>query len=547
MNRLLPCAALILGVAACTPIRTATPVGEGGEAGSLSLDDRLARFAPVQVEADLDRLAPGERTTLDHLIAASKVMDRLFRRQAWEQNEKYAETLEGPALELFRIHVGLWDRIDGQPFVGSLERPSTAGYYPADMTREVFEKWIELHPDQTDALTGLFTMVEWKDGGLFAVPYSEYFAAELQRAASHLRSAADSTDNPSLATFLRSRADAFLSNDYYQSDMDWMDLDSNVEITIGPYETYEDRLFGYKAAFESFVTLVDRAESERLALYKAELPAMEAHLPIPEEMKNNNRGTESPIRVADLVFAAGDTRAGVQTIAFNLPNDERVREEKGSKKVLLQNVIKAKYHGILRPIAGEMVVPEQASLISADAFSNHTLFHELCHGLGPGRIVVDGRQTEVRLELKDLYTGLEEAKADIMGVYNQLLMIDKGLMPESVRQHLFPTWLAGLFRSIRFGVEEAHGKANAIQFNYMLEKGAIERDPRSGRYRAVLERCESATRELVRDICLLQARGDYPGTLEFYQAYAVVGSQLASDLERLESIPIDIRPIYAAD
>ena len=514
--------------------------------GDRDLSARLAKFAPVEIRADDSKLPASEREALAHLVAAAQYMQAIFLRQAWEGNVAWDRELEGDAKELFRIHVGAWDRTDEEPFVGDLPRPEGAGYYPPDMTKEEFEAWIAAHPEDADAFRGLFTVIRRTAGGLEAIPYSKYYAEWLKPAAEHLRAAAAATKNESLRTFLLSRAEAFGTDDYYRSDMDWMDLDSLVEITIGPYETYEDRLFGYKAAFEAFVTLKDPAESERLSVYKNQLPAMEANLPIPDAMKNPNRGTDSPIGVVDVVYTGGDTRAGVQTIAYNLPNDERVREAKGSKKVLLRNVIMAKYEGILKPIAAELLRADQVGLVSAWAFSNHTLFHELSHGLGPGRITVDGRETEVRLELKELYSPLEEAKADIMGQYNLLFMMKKGIVPAERKQTVFVTWLASLFRSIRFGTEEAHGKANAIQFNYMLEKGAITRDA-DGKYAIDFERFPSATRDLVHEICVLQANGDYEGTERFFEHYAELSETMRADLQRLEHIPVDIRPMYEAD
>ncbi len=513
------------------------------------LRTRLEKFVPVEISADTSHLDASEAAALAHLVEAAKLMHPIFLRQAWVSNPELERTLEGTEKELFDIHRGTWDRLDEECFLADCDasRPDTAGYYPPDLTKEEFAAWVAAHPERKEAFEGLFTMiVRDDDGGLRAVPYSEFFREHLEPAAEHLRAAADATANESLARFCRSRAAAFLSDDYYRSDMDWMDLDSTVEITIGPYETYEDRLFGYKAAFEAFVTIADPEASAALARYKEELPAMERALPIPDAMKNPNRGTESPIRVVDVVLTSGDTRSGVQTIAFNLPNDERVREAKGSKKVLLRNVIQAKYDGILAPIARELVVPEQVDFIDAAAFSNQTLFHELSHGLGPGKIVKDGRDTEVRLELKELYSPLEEAKADIMGVWTQLFVMEKGMLDAERRRFLAPTWLAGLFRSIRFGVEEAHGKANMIQFNYMLDRGAVVREP-SGRYRVDFEAFERETSNLVHDICVLQANGDHAGTARFFERYAEMGEELAADLRRLEGIPVDIRPIYGPD
>ncbi|MFQ5675414.1 MAG: peptidase, partial [bacterium] len=387
----------------------------------------LGKFAPTEISADVAFLPENERKVLSKLIQASHYMDEIFLRQVWEKNPEYRQALATRSDELgkkayayFNISYGIWDRLDEHeaPFISDLEKPKGAGYYPEDMTKEEFEQYLKNHPDQDEAFKSEFTLIRRQEGDLVAVPYSEAFKEWLEPAAELMREAADLTENESLRTFLLSRAEAFFSNEYRQSDMDWMDLDSPVEVTIGPYETYEDKLFGYKTAFESFVTVTDPAESKKLARYKSELPAMERNLPIPDKMKNLNRGSESPIRVVDEIFTAGDTRSGVQTVAFNLPNDEVVREQKGSKKVLLRNVLAAKYERILKPIAEQVVNKEQVQYVTADAFTNEVLFHELSHGLGPGKITVDGRQTEVRLELKELYSACEEGKADIMGVYN---------------------------------------------------------------------------------------------------------------------------------
>ena len=344
---------------------------------------------------------------------------------------------------------------------------------------------------------------------------------------------------------MKSRAAAFFTDDYYQSDKDWMDLESKVEITIGPYEVYEDRLFGRKAAFESFVTVVSEELSENLSVYKNELPGMEANLPIPEEIKNPNRGSESPIRVADLVFSAGDTRAGVQTIAFNLPNDERVREEKGSKKVILRNVMDAKFETILDPLARRVIDPAQHGELVATAFFNETLFHELSHGLGPGKIVVDGRATEVRLELQEIYSSCEECKADVMGAWNVLYMIDRGHFEKSYRRPFLVTYFAGLFRSIRFGIGEAHGRGAAVQLNYFIEKGGAKRNPATGSYQVDPERLEVLIGELTKEICVLQAAGDKAGTIALFDRYGIVTPDLEATLAALTEIPVDIRAIYA--
>lgn len=517
------------------------------------IDDRLARFAPAEITADISFLPENERQALTRLIQASKHMDAIFLRQVWQKNPEYEQMLaqrtdsQGQAaFDYFKIMFGIWDRLDEheEPFVGDTPRPPGAGYYPNDITKEAFNAYLAAHPDQAEALKSGFTLIRRSESGLRTIPYSEAFKDRLQQAAQLMREAAGLTNNESLAIFLRSRAEAFFTDDYRQSDLDWMDLDSAVEITIGPYEVYEDKLFGYKTAFESFVTVADPEESQKLARYKSELPAMERNLPIPDDMKNFERGAESPIRVVDVVFTAGDTKAGVQTIAFNLPNDEVVREQKGSKKVLLRNVIAAKYEKILDPIAERLVAEEQVNLVTAEAFTNEVLFHELSHGLGPGQIIVDGRETEVRLELKELYSGMEEAKADIMGVYNVLFMVDKGLLPQSLRREIAATYLAGLFRSTRFGIGEAHAQGTVLQFNYMREKGAIAYDAPSGTFAVDFEKFSSVVRELVRDICVLQANGDYDGTKALFDKYVHVPAELSQALEKLSDLPVDIVPRY---
>jgi hypothetical protein len=363
----------------------------------------------------------------------------------------------------------------------------------------------------------------------------------LEPAAALLKEAADLTENESLRRFLELRADAFLTDDYYESEKAWMDLDSRIEVTIGPYEVYEDELMAQKTAFEAFVTVSDPKASEDLTRFKQLLPAMEANLPIPEELKSE-RGTESPIRVVDLVFSGGDTRAGVQTIAFNLPNDERIRSEKGSKKVMLRNVMKAKFEKIMLPVAQEVISEAQLHLLSDEAFFQQTVFHELSHGLGPG--YVSGQEDlEVREALQELYSAVEEAKADVMGAYNILFMIDQGEFPKAFRNQLLVTYFAGLFRSVRFGTSEAHGRGAATQINYFLslQAATVQAD---GRFVVDLGQLAQAIRDLVREICLLQAAGDKAAAQRLLDEKGKLTLPIEQVLDRLTGVPVDIRPIY---
>lgn len=513
----------------------------------------LSKFAPVEISADISFLPENEKRALAKLIAASRYMDEIFLRQVSLENPAIKKALASRHDELgkqaaayFDISYGVWDRLDEHeaPFINAATRPPGAGFYPRDITKEEFESYLEAHPEQAESLKSLYTIVQRKDSNFVAIDYSVAYQEWLYPAAQLLKDAANLTENESLKDFLTKRADAFYSNEYRESDIAWMDLDSPVEITIGPYENYEDKLFSYKTAFTSFVTVTDPLESQKLARFKSELPAMESNLPIPEKMKNLNRGTESPIRVADEILKAGDARAGVQTIAYNLPNDEVVREQKGSKKVLLRNVIAAKYEKILRPIADSLIVDEQLQYVTTKAFNTETLFHELSHGLGPGKIVLDGRETEVRLELKDLYTPVEEAKADIMGVYNVLFLLDKNMFETSMRNEIAVTYLAGLFRGIRFGIAEAHGKGNALQLGYMLEKGALLYNEDTGKFAVNFDTFENWVRELVQDLCILQATGDYTGTAAMLEKYAKLTDAISAGLGKLEAIPVDIVPTY---
>jgi hypothetical protein len=518
------------------------------------VEKRLAQFVPIPLDADLSSLSAKDRQVLDKLVEAAKLMNEIFLRQAWTRNPELREQVadwktgeQGAARQYFELMAGPFDRQnERKPFIGDFEHPPGAGYYPEDLTKEEFEQWIAAHPADRQRLISEVTVIRRQGKDLVAIPYSQEYRKWLEPAAKLLREAAALTDNASLRKFLELRADAFASDDYYASDFAWMDLESPVEVTIGPYETYEDELLGYKAAFTAFVTVNLPKESAALARYKALLPWLERNLPIPDEHKNLTRGGESPIRVVDTVYSAGDTRAGVQTVAFNLPNDERVRQAKGSKKVLLRNTMRAKYDQILVPISQRVLVPEQVKDVAFEAFYDEVLHHELSHGLGPGKIKKNGKDTEVKLELKEFNSTLEEAKADVMGVYNILALIEKGDMPKELRRTLEPTYVAGLFRSARFGVDEAHGQGVVAQFNYLTEKGALVVDE-NARYRTVPEKFPGAIRALLRDMLMLQATGDYEGTKRFLEKYGQATPPLREAIGRLTEVPVDIRPLYAAD
>lgn len=513
--------------------------------------DKVNQFAVATLTADVSHLPKEERAALDKLIAAARWMDPIFDRQAYAGNPELRaalaadETQEGRSkLAYFDIMRGPWDRqAHFEPFAIDKPRPDGAGFYPEDMSAEEIRRYLADHPEERARIEGLCTVIRRGAGGLVAVPYSEAYAAWLTPAAALLREACGLTSEPTLKTFLRSRADAFGSDDYYQSDKDWMDLSSAVQITIGPYETYEDTLLGLKASFEAFVTVSDPAASRTLAKYKAMMPDMEANLPIPDEIRTK-RGSDSPIQVADLVYSAGDARKSVQTIAYNLPNDERVQAEKGAKMMLLRNVIETKFDLIMRPIAERLLAEDQLGYLSSEAFFNETLFHELSHSLGPNVTVEGGRRVEVRIALGSAHSSIEECKADVMGAYNVLYMIKRGELPKDLRERLLVSYFAGLFRSIRFGIAEAHGRGAAVQINRFLEEGAATADPSTGRFRVNLEALEASITSLVRDLCVLQHRGDRAAADAILDKYGVMTEVLAKALGGLGSIPVDLRPVY---
>ena len=423
--------------------------------------------------------------------------------------------------------------------------PEGAGFYPADLTRAEFDAYLAANPDQREALTNPYTVVERRGDGFVAVPYSQAYREWLVPAARLLEQAAERTSNPSLKRFLSLRAKSFLSDDYFESEMAWMDLqDTPIEVAIGPYEVYTDRLYGTKTAFESFVTLRNPEESAALAKYKDYLRTMEVNLPIPDEHKNFQRGFESPIAVADQVHGGGDNVPGTQTIAFNLPNDERVREAKGAKKVILANVLGAKYDRILAPMADVVLKDDQAALVAKKYMEANTLFHELSHSLGPGTITVDGRQTTVNAELRDQYSALEESKADVMGIWNILLLMEKGEIPASEKPQLFSTYFTGLFRSMRFGTESAHGRGAKLQYGYLQQKGAFAWDDAAQRYTVDYAAMEAAIRDLLNAQLMLQATGDYAGTIAFFDRYAVLDAAAQSRFAAMDDIPVDIAPVY---
>jgi hypothetical protein len=553
--------ASILALAGVECVTTSPGKGdrmEGMSIGLEALKQKRARYADVEITVDETRISPEDREVLVHLVRTARIMGRLFWMQASADGLAIREGVAArngehwrALLDYIDLNAGVHDRLDHmEPFHGTNPRPLGATFYPADMTREEFEAWIEAHPEDREAFQSWFTVIRRDGNRLVAVPYSVEYRRELEVAANHLKQAADLTSDPVLARYLRGRAGAFLSNDYFQSDMDWMDLGtgeppSAIEVVLGPYEVYEDALLNLKAAFEAFVTIRDHGESRKLALFGSLLDELEGNLPIDDRHKNFARGSSSPIEVVDVVYTAGDTAAGVQTTAFNLPNDERVRTAKGSKKVMLRNVTEAKFRNILLPIAGRILQPELLADVTFDAFFNHILLHEISHGLGPGVLTLpDGTKTTVNLVLRETYSAIEEAKADTLGIYNAIYLAGKGVLEPGSERRTRASVLAGFFRSVRFGITEAHGRSNIIQFNYLREAGAVTHDPATGRFGLKPDLFDKAVRSLAGALLRIQAEGDLAAARALLARYGEMPPEVRGALDRLDGVPVDIRPHY---
>jgi len=520
-----------------------------------SLAARIRRFAPTVMAANTTRLSPNDRKALLKIVAAAKYYDPLFLRQIWSGNEALLQKLRADKsplgrlrLHYFMINKGPWSQLDGnEPFIeGVPPRPPQANFYPDDMTKDEFNTWLNtLSPEEKDKATGYFyTIRRDASGKLKTVPYSEEYREFLDPAAKLLREAAVLTTNKTLKDFLNKRAAAFASNDYYDSDVAWMDLDAPIDVTIGPYETYEDELFGYKAAFEAYVTLRDQAESAKLAKFSQYLQEIENNLPIDPKYRNPKLGSASPIRVVNEVFSSGEGNSGVQTAAFNLPNDERVVKEKGSKRIMLKNVQDAKFNKTLIPISRVVLDPAQQRALAFEAFFTHILMHELMHGLGPHNINVGGQATTVRLQLKDQYSAIEEAKADMTGLWALQYLIDKGVIDRGMQITLYTTNLASMFRSVRFGITEAHGRGVAMQFNYLTDEGAIKFNDRNGTFSVDETKVRDAVRKLTSELLTIEAEGSYEKAKALLDKYAVIRPQMKSALDRLKGVPVDIEPVF---
>jgi hypothetical protein len=501
----------------------------------------LTKYVKVKLEADLGHLSENQKKMIPLLIEAATEMDKAFWKQAYGDPADLDKVVKSEALKKHvKINYGPWERLqENRPFIsGHSPKPLGANFYPKDMSKEEFETAVAAAPD----LKNLYTMVRRNPNSkeLYSIPYSDYFQPEFKAAAAKLREAAELAEDDGFKAYLLSRSNALLTNQYQPSDFAWMDMKSNdIDIVIGPIETYEDQLFGYKAACESYVLIKDLSWSERLTKYAAMLPELQRGLPVAEKYKQETPGTNSDLNAYDVIFYAGDCNSGSKTIAINLPNDEEVQLKKGSRRLQLKNAMQAKFDQILVPIAELLIVPEQQKHITFNAFFSNTMFHEVAHGLGiKNTITGKGR---VREALREASSALEEGKADILGLYMVSKLLENGEITEGTREDYYVTFMAGIFRSVRFGASSAHGKANMIRFNFFKERGAFTRNE-SGQYRVNMDKMKLAIAELSDQILQLQGNGDYDAARNFADTMGFVGEILKADLERVNQrgIPTDI-------
>ncbi len=505
-----------------------------------TVEPRPEIYADFALTADLDHLSDDQKQMIVLLIDAAQIMDDLFWRQSFGDNyEAWLDSIADEKTRRFaELNYGPWDALDDdKPFMeGFGPKPLGARFYPEDMSKDEFEA------AYLPGKTGLYSFVRRdRDGNLVLVPYHVEYSEELHAAATLLREAAKLAESPDFANYLKLRAAALISDDFQLSDAYWMDVkDNKIDVVIGPIETYLDRLYGYRAAYEAYVLVKDLAWSERLGRFAAFLPQLQEGLPVPDAYKQESPGSNADLNAYDVVYYAGHSNAGGKTIAINLPNDEQVQLEKGSRRLQLKNAMEAKYRKILEPIADVLIDETQREHITFDAFFSNTMFHEVAHGLGI-KNTIDGTST-VQNAMLDLASSMEENKADVLGLYMITELHKAGELGDADLRDFYVTFMTGIFRSIRFGASSAHGKANMVRFNFFLDEGAFVRDAETGRYSVDFERMEVAMENLSRLLLTLQGNGDYEGAKELTETKGVIPPQLQADLDRLTdaAIPVDI-------
>ncbi len=511
-----------------------------GVESSATMQRHLAGYATVKLTADLSGFDQAQRQMIALLVEAADSMNVLYWQQAWGDKHTLLQGISDPATrEFVEINYGPWNRLDNdRPFVDGIgPRPAGARFYPADMSKAEFER------SPLKDKTALYTLLRRDaQGRLITVSYHEAYRAELEKTADLLRQAAKLARDAGFRQYLVMRADALLSDDYQPSDFAWMDMKTNpVDIVIGPIETYEDQLFGYKASYESYVLIKDQAWSAKLARFAKYLPELQRELPVADEYKAEKPGSDADLNAYFAVYYGGDANVGAKTIAINLPNDEQVQLQKGTRRLQLENVMQAKFDKIMQPIGHQLIAEDQQKNLTFDAFFQNTMFHEVAHGLGI-KNTLDGKGT-VRKALKDQASSFEEGKADILGLYMVTKLAAKGELDQARLMDNYVTFLAGILRSVRFGASDAHAKANMVRFNFFKQHGAVSRDAKTGRYRVDFDKMTAAMNALSAKLLTIQGDGDYAAAKQLTDRMGTVDAELAGDLERLDQahIPVDIR------
>lgn len=517
-------------------ISCATKHTEKKSAMQLKVDE----FALVDLKSDISHLSDNEKQMLPYLFEVAKIMDDIFWQQAWGNKDELLNSITDEATrEFVRINYGPWERLNGnEPFIeGVGKKPLGAQFYPIDMTKEEFEAFDSPNKD------GLYTLIRRDETGkLQAIPYHEAYKEQIQKAVELIKKAAEFAEDEGLKNYLELRASALLNDDYFASDMAWMSMKNNrIDFVVGPTENYEDALFGYKTAHEAFILIKDMDWTAKIGRFAALLPELQKSLPVDAKYKSEVPGMDSDLGVYDVVYYGGDCNAGSKTIAINLPNDPKVHLEKGSRKLQLKNAMRYKFDKIVVPIGDILIDESQRKHVKFDAFFENVMFHEVGHGLGIKNLV-EGKGT-VRSALKDRYNALEEGKADILGLYMVSQLAKMGEIKDKDIMDNYVTFVAGIFRSVRFGAASSHGKANMVCFNYLLERGAFVRNDETGTYKIDFDKMTTAMNELAHDILVYQGDGNYDGVAELFEQKAQIGDQLLVDLQRVAeaNIPRDLR------
>ncbi len=520
----------------------------------MNFEEELNKFKKVDIKPDLSSLSSKEKKLLLRLIDAANILHEIFLDQVHPKNIELRESLKKSNLnnvnksliELFELHCSPFDCVTHKPFFDNYSRLKGANFYPEDMTVEEFNNYLEKNPDKKEKFMSNYTIIKRSSANnsdLISIPYPDRYKDKLKEICALLRDASKFTDDKSLKNYLEKLSDSLLSNNYFDSDCAWIDLDSKFEILFGPYEVYRDELLGLKATYEAVIGLVDKKASSELKFLEQEIEELEQNLPLQAKHKFERIGKTSPIIIMDEIYSAGDCRAGIHFTAFNLPNDEKVKSVKGSKKVMLKNIAKAKYEYCMTPIIKEVFDKEPLKHTDFDSYFTHILLHEISHGIGPGFIKKDKKKISVNQALKELYSTIEEAKADVLGVYNSFYLEKKGIYSSEFAKKIMTSYIGGIFRSLRFGANEAHGGANLIVLNYLMNSNALIYT-KTGKFEIRYDVAKSCFSSLAENILLLQAEGDYNAAKRFIEQYKDLTPGIKSILEKLKSTPIDIKPVY---